>query len=81
MFRLLHIELHKLKYNRASKVLITIYFALLFSIALLATIKFDIGPIKFHLADQGIFNFPYIWHFNTYIAAFFKFFLLIRDAK
>jgi ABC-type transport system involved in multi-copper enzyme maturation permease subunit len=77
MFRLLHIELHKLKYNKASKVLITIYFALLFSIALLATIKFEIGPIKFHLADQGIFNFPYIWHFNTYIAAFFKFFLLL----
>jgi ABC-type transport system involved in multi-copper enzyme maturation permease subunit len=77
MFRLLDIELHKLKHNRASKVLLITYFALLFSIALLATIKFDIGPIKFHLADQGIFNFPYIWHFNTYIASIFKFFLLL----
>ncbi|WP_028893030.1 ABC transporter permease [Tenacibaculum sp. 47A_GOM-205m] len=77
MLRLLTIELHKLKYNRASKVLSIIYFALLTSIALIAAIKFDIGPIKFHLAEQGIFNFPYIWHFNTYIAAIFKFFLLL----
>nr|WP_299033240.1 ABC transporter permease [uncultured Tenacibaculum sp.] len=77
MLRLLNIELHKLKYNRASKVLSIIYFALLTSIALIASIKFDIGPIKFHLAEQGIFNFPYIWHFNTYIAAIFKFFLLL----
>lgn len=77
MLRLLNIELHKLKYNRASKVLSIIYFALLTSIALIAVIKFDIGPIKFHLAEQGIFNFPYIWHFNTYMASMFKFFLLL----
>ncbi|CAA0162212.1 Probable ABC-type transport system, permease component [Tenacibaculum maritimum] len=77
MLRLLTIEFHKLKHNRASKVLSIIYFVLLTSIALVAAIKFDIGPIKFHLADQGIFNFPYIWHFNTYIAAIFKFFLLL----
>jgi len=77
MLRLLNIEIHKLKYNRASRVLIIIYFALLTSIALIAAIKFDIGPVQFHLADQGIFNFPYIWHFNTYIASLFKFFLLL----
>ncbi|MCF6224651.1 MAG: ABC transporter permease [Flavobacteriaceae bacterium] len=77
MLRLLSIELHKLKNSRASKVLIITYFALLTSIALIATIKFDIGPIKFHLADQGIFNFPYIWHFNTFITSLFKFFLLL----
>jgi ABC-type transport system involved in multi-copper enzyme maturation permease subunit len=77
MLRLLTIEFHKLQYNKASKVLSIIYFALLTSIALIAAIKFDIGPIKFHLAEMGIFNFPYIWHFNTYIAAFFKLFLLL----
>ena len=54
-----------------------IYFGLLTSIALVAAIKFDIGVIKFHLADMGIFNFPYIWHFNTYMASIFKFFLLL----
>lgn len=77
MIRLLHIEFIKLWNNRASKVLILSYFALLTSIALVAAIKFDIGPIKFHLAEQGIFNFPYIWHFNTFITAFFKLFLAI----
>ena len=77
MLRLLTIEFHKLKYNRASKVLSIIYFGLLSAIALIAAIKFDIGPIKFHMAEIGIFNFPYIWHFNTYIAAILKFFLLL----
>jgi len=77
MFRLLNIEIFKLKNNLASKVLVITYFLLLISIALIAAIKFDIGPIKFHLAEQGIFNFPYIWHFNTYIASIFKFFLLL----
>lgn len=77
MFRLLSIELHKLKYNRASKVLSIIYFGLLTSIALIAAIKFEFGSFKLHLADAGIFNFPYIWHFNTYIAAILKFFLLL----
>ncbi len=77
MRRLLTIEFHKLKYSKASKILSIIYFGLLTSIALIAAIKFDIGFFKFHLADMGIFNFPYIWHFNTYIASIFKFFLLL----
>ncbi len=77
MIRLLQIEFIKLWNNRASKVLIISYFVLLTSIALVAVIKFDIGPIKFHLADQGIFNFPYIWHFNTFVTALFKLFLAI----
>lgn len=77
MIRLLQIEFIKLWNNRASKVLIISYFVLLTSIALVAAIKFDIGPIKFHLAEIGIFNFPYIWHFNTFITAFFKLFLAI----
>ena len=77
MLRLLTIEFHKLKHNKASKILSLIYFGLLICIALTAAIKFDIGPIKFHLAEMGIFNFPYIWHFNTYVASILKFFLLL----
>ncbi|MBT8362427.1 MAG: ABC transporter permease [Deltaproteobacteria bacterium] len=77
MKRLLHIEFIKLWNNRSSRILIISYFVLLTSIALVAAIKFDIGPVKFHLAEQGIFNFPYIWHFNTFITAFFKLFLAI----
>lgn len=77
MLRLLQIEFIKLWNNRASKVLIISYFFILSFIALFAAIKFDIGPVKFHLAELGIFNFPYIWHFNTFITAFFKLFLAI----
>lgn len=77
MLRLLSMEFHKLKYNRASKILSIIYFGLLTSIALIAAIKFEFGSFKLHLAEAGIFNFPYIWHFNTYIAAILKFFLLL----
>lgn len=77
MTRLLQIEAIKLWNNRSSRILIISYFVLLISIALIAAIKFDIGPVQFHLADQGIFNFPYIWHFNTYVTAWFKLFLAI----
>lgn len=77
MLRLLNIEIHKLKHNRASKILIFIYFGLLTSIALITAVKFKIGSIEFNMAEQGIFNFPYIWHFSTYIASIFKFFLLL----
>ena len=77
MKRLLLIEYHKMMANRSSRVLIVAYFVLLSLIASIAAIKFDVGPIEFHLAEQGIFNFPYIWHFNTYIAAIFKLFLAV----
>jgi len=77
MLRLLTIEFHKLRHNTASKVLTIIYFGLLTCIALIAAIKFEWGSFKIHFADDGFFNFPYIWHFNTYVAATFKFFLLL----
>jgi ABC-type transport system involved in multi-copper enzyme maturation permease subunit len=77
MNRLLSIELQKIWKNKASRILTLTYFILLSMIALVASIKFEIGSFKLHLAEMGIFNFPYIWHFNTYIADFFKFFLAI----
>jgi len=77
MLRLLSIEFHKLKNNKAAKVLSLIYFLLFSAIALFASIRFNFGSIDFRLADQGIFNFPYIWHFNAYIVAFLKLFLAV----
>ncbi|MGO4821364.1 MULTISPECIES: ABC transporter permease [unclassified Flavobacterium] len=77
MKRLLFIELQKIWLNKASRVLTLTYFILLSFIALIASIKFDIGIFKLHLAEMGIFNFPFIWHFNTYVAAWLKFFLAI----
>lgn len=77
MKRLLSIELQKIWKNKASRVLTISYFIILSFIALIASIKFNIGSFQLHIAEQGIFNFPYIWHFNTYIAAILKFFLAI----
>ena len=77
MLRLLNIEFHKLRYSRSSKVLVIAYFVLITFIALIASIEFQFGGVSFRVADQGIFNFPYIWHFNTYIAALLKLFLAI----
>ncbi|MDT0644912.1 ABC transporter permease [Zunongwangia sp. F363] len=77
MLRLLNIEFHKLRYSRSAKVLTLTYFILITFIALIASIEFNIGEINFRVADQGIFNFPFIWHFNSYIAAMLKLFLAI----
>lgn len=77
MKRLLSIELQKIWKNKASRVLTITYFVFLTFLSLIASIKFDIGPIHINLAEQGIFNFPFIWHFNTYFAAFLKIFLAV----
>ncbi|TBW28443.1 ABC transporter permease [Gramella sp. KN1008] len=77
MLRLLEIEYNKLRYSRSARILIITYFILITFIALIASIEFNIGQIEFRVADQGIFNFPYIWHFNSYIAALLKLFLAI----
>ncbi|MBI6117831.1 ABC transporter permease [Salegentibacter maritimus] len=77
MLRLLEIEYHKLRYSRSAKILVLTYFILITFIALIASIEFNLGAINFRVADQGIFNFPYIWHFNSYVAALLKLFLAI----
>ena len=77
MKRLLAIELQKIWKNRASRVLTISYFVILSFIALIASINIKIGSFQLHFAEMGIFNFPFIWHFNTYIAAILKFYLAI----
>ncbi len=76
MIRLLQIEFIKLFNSRVSKVLIIAYFGLLSCISLISVIRFPFGE-GILLAEMGIFNFPYIWHFNTWVAALFKLFLAI----
>ncbi len=77
MKRLLSIELQKIWLNKASRFLTISYFVLLSFIAMIASIKFDIGPFHIDPSEMGIFNFPFIWHFNTYVAAILKLFLAI----
>jgi ABC-type transport system involved in multi-copper enzyme maturation permease subunit len=54
-----------------------IYFALFAFIALFSSIRFNFGVVDFRVAEQGIFNFPYVWHFNAYFLAVLKIFLAI----
>ncbi|NMH29248.1 ABC transporter permease [Flavobacterium silvaticum] len=77
MKRLISIELQKLWQSRASRVLIIIYFSLLFFMALLGAINIDFGNIKLGVKDLGILNFPIIWHITAYLASWFKLFLAI----
>src|SRR5690606_27812985 len=77
MLRLLNIELFKLKHNRSVKVISIIYFLLILSISLIASIEIPFAQANFKFADLGIFNFPFIWHFNTYVAATLKILLAI----
>lgn len=77
MKRLLSIEFQKLWKNKASRILTIGYFVLLSFIAMIASIKFELGNFKIHFAEMGIFNFPFIWHFNTWVASVLKFFLAI----
>lgn len=77
MKRLIKIEWQKIKLHRSSKILLIAYFLILSSMALISAIEFNIGKTPIRIADQGIFNFPYIWHFNTYIAGYLKIFLAI----
>ena len=77
MKRLLSIELQKIWKNKASRVLTITYFGLLSLLTLLAIVKFDFGPFHIDASQQGVFNFPYIWHFNSYIADYISFFLAI----
>ena len=77
MKRLLTIDLHKIFKNNSSKLILLTYFVLLSLIALAAAVKVNIGINEFQLAREGIFDFPYIWHFTTYSAAIFKLFIAI----
>ncbi len=77
MKRLISIEIQKIWKSKSSRILTIVYFVLLTLLSLIAIIEFNIGGNKVRIADQGIFNFPFIWHFNTYLASLFKLFLAV----
>ena len=77
MYRLLNIEFQKLWTNKASRVLIILSFLLPFTIASITSIKIDLGFVKLDPSQYGIFNFPFIWHWNTYFASGFKLFFAL----
>lgn len=77
MKRLLAIELQKIWKNRASRILTITYFLILSSIALISSINFSFIGLNIRMADIGIYNFPFIWHVDTFVAGIFKFFFAV----
>lgn len=77
MLRLLSIELDKIKRNKAAKTITIVYCSLILCVSLIASYEFDFAGINFRIADQGIFNFPFIWHFNSFMVAWLKIFFAI----
>ncbi|MDV3752966.1 ABC transporter permease [Elizabethkingia anophelis] len=76
MKRLIAIEYYKNLTYRPFKVFTTLYFIILIALLFigLVDIKFSEG-FQINLKDQGIYNFPEIWNFTTWIVALLKIFL------
>lgn len=77
MKRLFEIEFYKLWRNKSSRVLIILSFVLPFTIALITSIRIDLGSFQIDPAEYGFFNFPLIWHWNAYFASTFKLFFAL----
>ena len=77
MLRLLHIELHKFRYSRSSKVLTSIYLIIVVLLMLTGMIRIEFNQFSGSLSDLGIFNFPLLWHVTTYFTSFLKIFIAI----
>lgn len=75
MIRLLKLELLKNLNYRPFKIFTGIYFAILFALLFIGLIDFDLFGQKVNLKEQGIYDFPGIWNFTTYIVALLKIFL------
>lgn len=76
MKRLLTLEALKNLRYRPFKILTGLYFLTLIVLLFVGIVDFKIfGSIDINLKEQGIYNFPAIWNFTTYIAGWFQIFL------
>jgi ABC-2 type transport system permease protein len=77
MKRLIQLEMLKLVPNRTFRIFTILYFAIVLGLTLLSYINIELGPFKFNFGNEGAFNFPLTWQFNTYVASYLKLFLAI----
>lgn len=77
MRRLLEIEYYKIRYHGASLRLLLSYYLLIPMLILLSNMEISFGGISSTVGGLGIFEFPFIWHFGTYISLYLKFILVI----
>ncbi|WP_379969991.1 ABC transporter permease [Epilithonimonas sp. UC225_85] len=75
MIRLLKLEYLKNLNYRPFKIFAGIYFVILIALLFIGLVDFDILGLKINLKEQGMYNFPGVWNFTTYIVGLLKIFL------
>lgn len=75
MLKLLKLEYYKNLNYRPFKVFTILYFAIIVLFLFIGLISFDLFGKTINLKEEGIYNFPEIWNFTTYIVAILKIFL------
>ncbi|WP_027382541.1 ABC transporter permease subunit [Epilithonimonas caeni] len=75
MIRLLKLEYLKNLNYRPLKIFSGLYFVVLIVLLFIGLVDFDILGMKINLKEQGMYNFPGVWNFTTYIVGLLKIFL------
>jgi len=75
MLRLLKLEYYKNLNYRPFKIFTALYFAILTVLLFIGLVDLDVFGATINLKKEGIYNFPEIWNFTTWIVALLKIFL------
>lgn len=75
MLKLLKLEYYKNLNYKPFRIFTILYFAILIALLFIGLIDFDVFGGRINLKEQGIYNFPEIWNFTTYIVGLLKIFL------
>lgn len=75
MLKLLKLEYYKNLNYRPFKVFTILYFTILIALLFIGLVDLKIFGNPINLKEQGIYNFPEIWNFTTWIVALLKIFL------
>ena len=75
MIRLLKLEYFKNFNYNPFRIFALLYFLVLTLLLFIGLVDFDLAGLKVNLKEQGMYNFPGIWNFTTYIVGLLKIFL------
>lgn len=75
MIRLLKLEYLKNLNYKPFKIFAGLYFIVLIALLFIGLVDFDIFGNKINLKEQGMYDFPGVWNFTTYIVGLLKVFL------
>ncbi|GAB0155963.1 hypothetical protein CHRYSEOSP005_12250 [Chryseobacterium sp. Alg-005] len=75
MLKLLKLEYYKNLNYRPFKIFTILYFAILIALLFIGLVDLKVFGNRINLKEQGIYNFPEIWNFTTWIVALLKIFL------